>query len=74
MAPEIQSGDRQLAAVQNGAAARSQTYLLRIAAYDAALAGEIRQLADWTAEAARPAAALGHCGQQAVLAPGTVCR
>jgi hypothetical protein len=74
MAPEIQSGDRQLAAAQYGAAARSQTYLLRIAAYDATLAGEIRQLADWTAEAAHPAAALAHCGQQAVLAPGTVCR
>jgi hypothetical protein len=73
LAPAVETGDRQLAAAQYGAAARSQTYQLRIAGYDAALAGGIRLLADWSVEAARHAAALVHCGRQAVFAPGTVC-
>ena len=73
LTPEVGAGDRLLASAQYGAAAKSQLYLLRIAGYDAALVGEIERLSDWTAEAARHAAALAHCGKQVVLAPGTVC-
>ncbi len=73
LAPAVETGDRQLAAAGYGAAARSQTYQMRIAGYDAALADGIQWLADRSMDAARHAQALVRCGRQAVFAPGTVC-
>ena len=74
VAPEIQAAERHLAATQYGAAAKSQTNLMRITGYDGVAVGEVQQLLTRIEETVKRAAIVPNCGKQIILVPGAVCQ
>jgi hypothetical protein len=74
LAEGIKVADGHLVAARYGAAPRSQVHQMNIAGYDGAAVGELKALIDRITDSARSAAAVVHCGKQAVLVPGAVCQ
>jgi hypothetical protein len=74
VAPEIQAAERHFAATQYGAAAKSQTNLMRITGYDGVAVGEVQHLLARIEETVKRAAIVPNCGKQIVLVPGAVCQ
>jgi hypothetical protein len=73
VAPEIEAAERHLAATRYGAAAKSQTNLMRITGYDGVAVGELQHLLQRIEESVKRAAVVPQCGRQIVLVPGAVC-
>ncbi len=74
LAEGIKVADGHLIATRYGAASRSQVHQMNIAGYDGAAVGELTALIDRITDSVRSAAAVVHCGKQAVLVPGAVCQ
>jgi hypothetical protein len=74
VAPEVQAAERHLAATQYGAAAKSNTNLMRITGYDGAAVGEVQQLLTRIEQTVKSAAIVPNCGKQIILVPGAVCQ